>query len=136
MWTTPLCVVSSWPHAGAVADTSQHIGYHHMRCARCFSVRQHSKHHDRRQHTVGGMPQRKKLNFIGCQCFVGEGQRSKQSCESSDIHTIVGTCHAHNLDSALVELLSHLTALQRPSQDFYRDQLEIARHHPDHFKSN
>ena len=66
-----LCVVWRAHMDGGVAHTSQHIGYHHMRCARCFSVRQHSKHHDRRQHTVGGMPQRKKLNFVGCQCFVG-----------------------------------------------------------------
>ena len=53
--------------------TSQHIGYHHMRCARFrISVCQHSKYQDSRQHILleEWVPQWKKLNFMG-QCFVG-----------------------------------------------------------------
>ena len=100
MWTTPLCVVSSWPHAGAVADTSQHIGYHHMRCARCHSMNQHSKYHNRRQHIHcwrSACHRGKSLALWNDNALWGG---TEVITKSSDIHTIVVTCHAHNLDTA------------------------------------
>ena len=101
-----------------------------MRCARCHSMRQHSKYHDRRQHILleERMPQRKKLNFEG-QCFVGTARGHNKVLRAATFRHAMPRHAMHiTLNSALVVLLSQVTHYQI-SSNFDQVQLETAQFH-------